>query len=1292
MNTIFKTPKRKRQTKNIFKLPNFQISKLTIATLINCLIVTLTFSQENVEWATTTGIQNSGEGIVKTIAADSWNNNLASSSAYTLTTDPCFSFSLASLNSAQYFKIALHHEDIARIDDASYIFLLGNDELNILSENFSQSLEGYEQLSIQIAYGALKVLLDGIEVYTFPNSVGGSSIKAFFAIYNASAYIDGQLANCTATVPPTATCQGISTYKYAQSKNYAPDGREIANGIQLSNNFGQATLSQSYNYENNQVIATQTIYDRQGRPALQTFPAPLSGSSFCYDPNFSTALGSVTPYNYNDFDQAQSANNNTGEEFNPKSIAPSSTLGSYYSGTANPNYSNTAYPYVRQHYGSDIMQQAEKVSGYSEVYKAGSGHEASVYHMLAGQTELDWVYGFAASYMQSAATENYNMNLFKTVSINENGETTILYSNSDDQAIASAQSGTGGSCISQKAKLRLKQYVQSLVHVPASKTASLRIHYPDPGSYYDNYNPNISYPATTSFKISLYDKLNNRELISGTDYSITHDAASNDNRIFKLNLLGNYQNKEAMLGISYELLPEAYTVWDEYLQYSWKNLDPQLSYELDYYNWQINFIDAKGNLSKRVQPLGINCQYNASTGYVEAEHQDIIKGDLAYNDPIYTVKLDDLISGNTNTLSLCIFPTYVIPWQPGRHFGDKFNDFYTPALEDEGTSGPGGGEEETPTAGDLGVFFPTQASRIYRANNPYELTPLHSAANFGGNGGATPPVILGAPDIPGSISDYWMEFGMRTSYELRIVGVNSIGTETDLDLIKFETTVYKTVSHDAIEVASNVFEPDFSTYYEHIEEIRESDFSGTMAAYNFKDGYNFDKFTLDGSNGLNNYDHIEIRIDNVKKWEKPELIDHSNNWTPLGGKVAISSIVQENINISQIGGTFGHKISSTPTSLQFNNYTETFEYDNHNRLIEQNLPDEGTSQYVYADDGKLKFSQNAQQATNSSFSYTLYDKANRPVESGVYKNNIAAPPGQTDVPLFFAKTNTYGSNPPANSIYSVLNLADGLNDANCFEVQQSLYDTKATDLPASVSSSFTQRNVRGRVSRTSNNISTTWYSYDYDGNVEWMVQDIYELGVKTIRYHHDNLGKLLAMDYNEGQTADDFYVKYSYDQNDALIAVLASDDPSYNFQKIAAYKYDALGNLIRKEIGNNYQGLDLAYTAKGQLKSINNAFQPAKELGQDGLLSTNTFIADLFAETLSYHEKDFVSPGSHIQTLAASSMADNYSGLIKSATWYDNSGIGLPNNLGAQPTYNYQYDRKGQLSSAIFGTSTAGSF
>jgi RHS repeat-associated protein len=183
------------------------------------------------------------------------------------------------------------------------------------------------------------------------------------------------------------------------------------------------------------------------------------------------------------------------------------------------------------------------------------------------------------------------------------------------------------------------------------------------------------------------------------------------------------------------------------------------------------------------------------------------------------------------------------------------------------------------------------------------------------------------------------------------------------------------------------------------------------------------------------------------------------------------------------------------------NFVTTYKYDNLGRLIETNSPDEGISQFVYSTDGKIRFSQNAEQrnASPKRFSYTNYDYLGRLLESGEYTSNGTGP---------FNFDPTDVATPSANSVLAIIdsNIPQGydietftsanftgpsykLDNVRCSDYTFIKYDIQASDFTADANHAA-QNNLIGHVSKTQNANATTWYSYDEFGQVEWTKQSI----------------------------------------------------------------------------------------------------------------------------------------------------------------------------------------------------------
>lgn len=264
---------------------------------------------------------------------------------------------------------------------------------------------------------------------------------------------------------------------------------------------------------------------------------------------------------------------------------------------------------------------------------------------------------------------------------------------------------------------------------------------------------------------------------------------------------------------------------------------------------------------------------------------------------------------------------------------------------------------------------------------------------------------------------------------------------------------------------------------------------------------------------------------------------------------------------------------------------------------------------------------------------------------------------------------------------------------SCKEQTFTLYDVKDTETiqevlygsgtgteigPGPSTISFrTQHFVEGNVSKTYTKkpeTSTTWYSYDIYGRVEWMVQFINGLGAKTIDYYYDDTsGQISKVIYQRDEPSERFVHKYLYNDVDQLLTVETSRD-NINFTEHAKYFYYETGELKRVELAEGLQGTDYVYTLDGKLKSINhNSLSSNFDPGQDQ--------NDVFGLRLDYHSKDYTRAGTNIG--AGQTGLDRYDGNIKTS-WWATEGL---NTGGSTNHFSYNYNSYNWLQSATFGTS-----
>ena len=339
---------------------------------------------------------------------------------------------------------------------------------------------------------------------------------------------------------------------------------------------------------------------------------------------------------------------------------------------------------------------------------------------------------------------------------------------------------------------------------------------------------------------------------------------------------------------------------------------------------------------------------------------------------------------------------------------------------------------------------------------------------------------------------------------------------------------------------------------------------------------------------------------------------------------------------------FGDQATPITTSQQYYNYRgqlvaskdpnehiTRYTYDVQGRLTEMEEPDAGITRYMYRKDGSIRFSQNAEQrvAAPPRFSYTNYDRSGRPVESGEYLGTdkpfgSAALEALLEHKVYYqAATQSYSEDDLAlaSKQDQVLTYYDGGNPA----------------------SSYPQHFVPGSVSYSEKpGTSKTWYSYDAQGRMTAMTQEIAGLpGQKRVEYSYGYQGSVSLIAYQPGQT-DAFYHHYQYNEDGQLERVyVATQAPAYSeqgdvtnvedYQLQASYAYYLHGPLKRVklagstdeegEVTGELQATDYYYTVQGWLKAINNPND------------TDNSDNDVFAMQLDYFAGDYEKAGSGIQ-------------------------------------------------------------
>ncbi len=344
-------------------------------------------------------------------------------------------------------------------------------------------------------------------------------------------------------------------------------------------------------------------------------------------------------------------------------------------------------------------------------------------------------------------------------------------------------------------------------------------------------------------------------------------------------------------------------------------------------------------------------------------------------------------------------------------------------------------------------------------------------------------------------------------------------------------------------------------------------------------------------------------------------------------------------------------------------------YDGRGFLSDLFETDGGHTQYLYRQDGSIRFSQNAEQRKDGRYSYTQYDEHSRPIESGEYLPTAEGVAFNSPEML----TTNFLQGGRLNE-----------NQGQHFDRVETVYDVP--DLGVWGGQYF----VQGRVSKTiKEGVSTTWYSYDYLGRIAHTVHAFTEFGTTfRVSYSYGPDGNMTETKIEEGAGANGFFTHYyDYDKDGRLTAVsteaggqTATGFFSYPRTTNARYHYYSHGPLKRVELGEDIQGIDYVYTADGKLKAINDGGLD-NDPGNDSPATTG-FATDHFGQTLTYHDGDYRNGFHTPMDMVTTAYPDQFNGNIKGQRWHNAT---LPTLTSG---YAYRYDKRDQLLQADFGFGT----
>lgn len=1044
---------------------------------------------------------------------------------------------------------------------------------------------------------------------------------------------------------------------WVRTKTFDENGVVKSESKAYMDGLGRNIQNQAKQFSKNNALVSEPLFDSWGRAVGQSLAAPSFNHELCYVERFIQRT-STTAYAATDFDNAVGtglsgdildAFNALGDVNHPKAVynGTQGKLGWYYSdnNTAEALVAADVLPYARVEY--DDNGRLRRSAGVGSTLNMGSGHETHfIYtstpalYMDPATNELNSVFPYGTYELENnfgvyTNEVNHNLQLFKTISINPDGRDQISYTNAAGQTIATCITGDGTGCVS---------HLEKKILFPVSTQEKLQnIYVPAAKSgtlRFREFAANNTAQATAAVP-ALRDLMTGATLVSGTDYSYNSTTGY-------FTFTGNYAGRSLYLQFTYSgtVTPNATLA---------------VTAETDYTQWTLYFYDRKGRLLANTSPESFACQTlptmlqrNSQQGSPGLSCNNSRVGSVAFNNDVKNageVYASIRISESAQALSALTGPgtLYLLQSKAAKYAQDSLY-FLNDTIAKDSLFIDAQDTTRLPA-----LMFPTDSAlAMYQLIDSLETqVPVNA--------------------LRGKAVRYSGEYAIYARF-----AHDSLGAEPLLT-IPYDFTVSGDGSTDSSGGAT-------LRVFGHFPKIREKIKLPIMA----------------GEEG------IDIKVKNPKinlynfGSDEPNVAgcQDPHSWVPEAFHPLLDGIGQATIPDIDID------IIRFPTPLTIP-LANKYMYDEYDRLVGSINEDQGTVYYVYDQkEDKLLFTQNQKQRDNGGkFSCIVYDQQARPVVSGEY-DPANGGPTTGDTPYLFQDYYTWkaGTTVPSGRISTGAAAAansDAYNDGHLFERTFIEYDKADVSLPTSFGSNplyYKQSYTAAKVSKTWNDNTTTWYSYDELGRQAWTVQHSTALGYKTMRYIYDFRGKLQASGYQLLET-DNLIHNYTYDADErlstALYGVYTSTNPVNFMKPLGAYEYYLHGPLKRSVLGNNLQGLDYVYTIDGKLKAVNNPVNSAtgSDPGLDGY-STGPHAAvspDAFGYALEYYPGDYERSGSPIRSYTnADAYANNlsYSGLVKAQSWRTVLPTAATTSYSTGLMYEYQYDELYRLTGATFGTIT----
>jgi len=451
---------------------------------------------------------------------------------------------------------------------------------------------------------------------------------------------------------------------YITTKVFDEDGKVLGEGRQYYDRLGRPTQNHSRKSTKRRVLVTQTLYDDYGREAVKTLPAPSKQDYLQFQDDFITNLNGEN-YSSMDFDRRKDlffedlqandgwykfiwyiTNLNYGKSNFPVAVASDTygTLGHYYSNNnVYESYTpTTGFPYSRVEYDDNNLGVIKKSSAPGDAFRMGQGHEVQTYNILS-LNELDYLYGEEKSWIiddYSDVNKDGQGTITpatlpppnpiggigavltnKTISVDQNGQETVVFSSSDGKVLAKCLSGEkDGSNVNTWEV----NYTQPGVGSTPSDKGFIDVHIPK--GCENSLNVKNNWFSSNYLEISRFTVMNLE-----TGKYLTFSGIHGKGTLMYAPQGSIYNGGQPPLEAGVYRITwvdgarqlNATGAWYGMEKFSFK-----ITQDVNYYNFSLNYYDYAGRLKLTVPPAGVDTAYIPSDSL--PDHKMIYS--MVYND------------------------------------------------------------------------------------------------------------------------------------------------------------------------------------------------------------------------------------------------------------------------------------------------------------------------------------------------------------------------------------------------------------------------------------------------------------------------------------------------------------------------------------------------------------------------------------------------------------------------------------------------------------------------------------